>query len=179
MNQLKFPRIHLFIIMLLVEEDSEKYGKLKINKNGKFYAMKEISKNRVITKRSVNSVMNEQKLLKMLRHPFLVNMRYAFQTSDTIYLVTDLMKGGDIRYHIGTKRRFNENEVKFIIACIIVGLEYLHSNKILHRDIKPENLVLDEKGYVRITDLGIARLWTAENSQETSGTPGYMAPEVM
>ena len=141
--------------------------------------MKEMSKNRIITKRSVNSVMNEQKLLNMLRHPFLVNMRFAFQTKDTLYLVTDLMKGGDLRYHIGTKRRFSEEEVKFIIACIIVALEYLHSNLILHRDIKPENLVLDEKGYVRVTDLGIARVWNPENSQETSGTPGYMAPEVM
>ena len=69
--------------------------------------MKEMSKNRVITKRSVNSVMNEQKLLKSLRHPFLVNMRYAFQTNETLFLVTDLMKGGDLRYHIGTKRRYN------------------------------------------------------------------------
>lgn len=123
--------------------------------------------------------MNEQKLLSMLRHPFLVNMRYAFQSSETLYLVMDLMKGGDLRYHIGSKRRFNEEEVKFIIACIIISLEYLHTNSIIHRDIKPENLVLDEKGYVRVTDMGIARIWNPENSSETSGTPGYMAPEVM
>jgi serum/glucocorticoid-regulated kinase 2 len=50
---------------------------------------------------------------------------------------------------------------------------------VLHRDIKPENLVLDEKGYVRITDFGIAKLYQKENSSETSGTPGYMSPEVM
>jgi len=55
----------------------------------------------------------------------------------------------------------------------------LHSNGILHRDIKPENLVFDSKGYVRITDLGIARVWKEDNANETSGTPGYMAPEVM
>ena len=140
---------------------------------------KKCQNNRIITKRSVNSVMNEQKLLKTLRHPFLVNMRYAFQTNETLFLVMDLMKGGDLRYHIGTKRRFSEEEVKFITAWIVIGLEYLHTNQILHRDIKPENLVLDEKGYVRITDLGIARIWSADNSQETSGTPGYMAPEVM
>lgn len=169
----------MFIITPLAGEVSVKCGELSTNKTGKSYAMKEMSKNRIITKRSVNSVMNEQKLLFELRHPFLVNMRFAFQNKDTLYLVTDLMKGGDLRYHIGTKRRFSEEEVKFIIACIIVGLEYLHINLILHRDIKPENLVMDEKGYVRITDMGIARAWNAENSQETSGTPGYMAPEVM
>ncbi|MDR3548890.1 MAG: protein kinase [Candidatus Pacebacteria bacterium] len=60
------------------------------------------------------------------------------------------------------------------MACIILGLEYLHSNGVLHRDIKPENLLLDDQGYVRITDLGAARLWNPDNSQDTSGTPGYI-----
>jgi serine/threonine protein kinase len=61
----------------------------------------------------------------------------------------------------------------------VAGLESIHNKNIIHRDIKPENLVLDEEGYLRITDFGIARLWRAENSADTSGTPGYMAPEVM
>ena len=69
--------------------------------------------------------------------------------------------------------------IEFFIACMLLCLEYLHKNAILHRDIKPENLVFDEHGYLRITDLGIARLWNPENSKDTSGTPGYMAPEVM
>ena len=69
--------------------------------------------------------------------------------------------------------------VGFFLACIIVGLEYIHSQKIIHRDIKPENLVLDENGYVRITDFGIAKSYSNNNAKETSGTPGYMAPEVM
>ena len=59
------------------------------------------------------------------------------------------------------------------------GLSCLHKRSIIHRDIKPENIIVDKKGYVRITDLGIARFWKPLNSQETSGTPGYMAPEVL
>jgi serine/threonine protein kinase len=55
----------------------------------------------------------------------------------------------------------------------------MHNNGVIHRDIKPENLLLDEKGYVRITDMGISRIWTPDNANDTSGTPGYMAPEVM
>lgn len=61
----------------------------------------------------------------------------------------------------------------------MLGLEYLHSKNVVHRDIKPENLVLDIDGYVKVTDLGVARVWKPDNSQDTSGTPGYMAPEVM
>lgn len=65
------------------------------------------------------------------------------------------------------------------MACILLSLEYLHNKNILHRDIKPENLVVDENGYLRLTDFGIAKLLQKENYTETSGTPGYMAPEVM
>ena len=65
------------------------------------------------------------------------------------------------------------------MACVTLGLEYIHTNNIIHRDIKPENLVLDKKGYVKITDFGIAKIYKKDNSSETSGTPGYMAPEVI
>ena len=88
----------------------------------------------------------------------------------------DYLPGGDLRHHIAKKRRFTEQEAKFKIACIFLGLEYLHTKNIIHRDIKPENLVLDDKGYVRITDLGVARTYRPNNSIDTSGTPGYMAP---
>jgi protein kinase A len=68
---------------------------------------------------------------------------------------------------------------EFFVACLIGGLEYIHEKKVLHRDIKPENLVIDDDGYLRITDFGIARMLRPENASDTSGTPGYMAPEVM
>lgn len=70
-------------------------------------------------------------------------------------------------------------EIEFFIACIVTALEYIHSKSVIHRDIKPENLVFDEKGYVRITDFGIAKVFSKANANETSGTPGYMSPEVM
>lgn len=60
-----------------------------------------------------------------------------------------------------------------------MALEYIHVNGIIHRDVKPENLIFDNNGYLHLTDFGIARVWNPNNSQETSGTPGYMAPEVM
>jgi serine/threonine protein kinase len=89
--------------------------------------------------------------------------------------VCDLLTGGDLRFHIGKRKRFNEEQtsnhyqetsysLEFMVACIIVGLEYMHNNGVIHRDIKPENLVMESNGYVRVTDLGIARIWTPENS---------------
>ena len=68
---------------------------------------------------------------------------------------------------------------RFFIACLVHALEAVHDAKIIHRDIKPENLVFDNQGYLRLTDFGVARVLSPDNASETSGTPGYMAPEVM
>ncbi len=106
-------------------------------------------------------------------------MNYAFQDRENLYLVMDLLTGGDLRYHISKHRRFSETQVQFFLANILEGLEHIHVKGIIHRDIKPENLVFDSNGYLRTTDFGIARIWQPENSKDTSGTPGYMAPEVM
>lgn len=69
--------------------------------------------------------------------------------------------------------------LEFFVCCTLIALEYLHNSDVMHRDIKPENMVLEGDGYVRLTDLGIARLLAPNNADDTSGTPGYMAPEVM
>lgn len=158
------------------------FGKVWIvhqRKTKKYYALKEMHKAKIISKRSVHSVMNERTLLNQINNSFIVNMKYAFQDRESLYLVMDLLTGGDLRFHICVYRKFSEEQTKFFVACILAGLEFLHENSIIHRDIKPENLVFEESGYLRITDLGIARKWNPDNAKETSGTPGYMAPEVM
>ena len=72
----------------------------------------------------------------------------------------DLHSGGDLRYHIARKRIFNEQQTKFFIACILKALEFIHEKLIIHRDVKPENLVFDSRGYLKVTDFGIARIWS-------------------
>lgn len=156
-----------------------KVWKVEHKKSKEFFALKEMEKIRIINKRSVQSVMNERRLLALLHHPFIVNMHYAYQDREKLYLTMDYLPGGDLRYHIGKQKRFSESQTKFFISCIICSLEYIHENAIIHRDIKPENLVLDSKGFAHLTDFGIARIWQPENKHETSGTPGYMAPEVI
>jgi len=149
--------------------------------------MKEMLKAKVIDKKSEKSIKYERDLLAKMKHPFIVNLHYAFQDFENLYLVLDFLTGGDLRYHISKHKKFTEEQtsklfyyfLEFFVACLLLSYEYIHGNNVLHRDIKPENMVIDDKGYVRITDFGIAKLYSRDNSSETSGTPGYMAPEVM
>ena len=138
-----------------------------------------MSKVKIIDRHSEKSIKGEREFLSKLHHPFIVNMNCAFQDYDNLYLVMDLLTGGDLRYHLCRIRKFTEEETKFFISNLLLGLEYIHNNNIIHRDIKPENLVSDDKGYIRITDFGVAKIYKEDNSSETSGTPGYMAPEVL
>ncbi|CAD8112362.1 unnamed protein product [Paramecium primaurelia] len=172
-------RQHFKFLYVIGKGGFGRVWKVEMKKNKKMYALKEMAKAKVIQKRSVNSVLNEKYLLEHLHHPFLVNMSYAFQDRENLYLIIDLLTGGDLRFHLGKMRRFSEAQTKFFVACILLSLTYLHQHGIIHRDLKPENLVLEEDGYMRLTDLGIARINKGNNAGDTSGTPGYMAPEVM
>ena len=156
-----------------------KVWKVYSRKYKKVFAMKEMSKTKIIDKRSEKSVKAERDMLELMNHPFIINMHFSFQDSDNLYIAMDLLTGGDLRYHICKHKKFFEEQTKFFIACIILSLDYIHSNNILHRDLKPENLVLDSNGYMKLTDFGIAKVYKKENYKETSGTLGYMAPEVM
>lgn len=144
-----------------------------------YYALKEMSKARILYKKSVSSVLNERNILAECKSDFLINIKAAFQDRENVFLLLDLLTGGDLRFHLCYCRKFSEEQTKAFAACIILGLRAIHEKGFIHRDIKPENIVFDEKGFLRITDFGIARKMNPENAKETSGTPGYMAPEVM
>jgi serine/threonine protein kinase len=138
-----------------------------------------MSKIEIIDKKSETSVLDELSLLSKINHPFIINIHFAFQDNDYLYLVMDYLSGGDLRFHFNKNRGFNEVQTKFFLSNILLSLDYLHSNNILHRDVKPENLIFEKNGYLRLTDFGIAKKLEKNNKEETSGTPGYMSPEVL
>ncbi|CAK56174.1 unnamed protein product (macronuclear) [Paramecium tetraurelia] len=176
--ELYTPQLSQYKLLYVIGKGG--FGRVwKVKCQKRFFALKEMIKSKIIEKQSIQSVMNERILLQKLNHPFLVNMRGAFQTLTHLYIVLDYMEGGDLRYHLCKQGKFSEEQTKFFVICILMALQYLHKNLVLHRDIKPENLVFDDEGYLHITDMGIARIWKPNNKNETSGTPGYMAPEVM
>ena len=135
-------------------------------------------KAKIIDLNSERSILKERLFLSKMNDPFIVNMLCSFQDKNHIYLVLQLLTGGDLRYHLTNYNyAFTETQLKFLLSNIVLGLNYIHSKRIIHRDLKPENIIFDDKGYAYITDFGIA--WSRDEVHEGdfSGTPCYMAPE--
>jgi beta-adrenergic-receptor kinase len=156
----------------------EVYGCRK-DDSGRMFAMKCLDKKRIKLRHGEDLVFNERNILTQVNSAFVVNLHYAFQTSDKLYLIMDLMNGGDLHYHLTQQGVFNEDAVRFYTAEIILGLEHLHKLEIVYRDLKPSNILLDEEGHVRISDLGLAQKFSKRFPSSSVGTHGYMAPEVI
>uniref|UniRef100_A0A8C9A686 Serine/threonine-protein kinase 32B n=1 Tax=Prolemur simus TaxID=1328070 RepID=A0A8C9A686_PROSS len=145
----------------------------------KMYAMKYMNKQKCIERDEVRNVFRELQIMQGLEHPFLVNLWYSFQDEEDMFMVVDLLLGGDLRYHLQQNVRFTEGAVKLYICELALALEYLQRYHIIHRDIKPDNVLLDEHGHVHITDFNIATVVEgAERASSMAGTKPYMAPEV-
>ncbi|XP_059943298.1 serine/threonine-protein kinase 32B isoform X1 [Mesoplodon densirostris] len=145
----------------------------------KMYAMKYMNKQKCIERDEVRNVFRELQIMQGLEHPFLVNLWYSFQDEEDMFMVVDLLLGGDLRYHLQQNVHFTEGAVKLYICELALALEYLQRYHIIHRDIKPDNILLDEHGHVHITDFNIATVVKGtEKASSMAGTKPYMAPEV-
>ncbi|XP_039607406.1 serine/threonine-protein kinase 32B-like isoform X1 [Polypterus senegalus] len=145
----------------------------------KMYAMKYMNKQKCIERDEVRNVFRELQIMQGLEHPFLVNLWYSFQDEEDMFMVVDLLLGGDLRYHLQQNVHFKEDTVKLYICELALALYYLQCCHIIHRDIKPDNILLDEHGHVHITDFNIATvLKDSETATSMAGTKPYMAPEI-
>ena len=113
-------------------------------------------------------------------HPFLVGMDYLFQTQERLYFVMPFVRGGELYKIFKANKRLPERTVKFYALQICMAIGYLHSKGIMHRDLKLENILLDESGYLKIIDYGLAKTLQQDNLTKTfCGTPEYLAPEMV
>ena len=168
------------IVKKEIKEESTTYKDAKGNVITKEYAMKIMDKRRLYEMRSIECIKQEMNILAKVIHPFILYLEYAFHDEKNAYMVTEYLKGGDLRYYLDNPNHvFEEKQAQFIIACVILAVEFLHNNGIVHRDIRPENIIFDKDGYCKLADFCLARIWSKNNANDTSGHAGYLAPEVM
>ena len=151
---------------------------------GRIYAMKVLSKKIVVQKKEVAHTVGERNILvrtAMTESPFIVGLKFSFQTPSDLYLVTDYMSGGELFWHLQKEGRFNEARAKFYIAELILALQHLHDHDIVYRDLKPENILLDANGHIALCDFGLskANLTKGDTTNTFCGTTEYLAPEVL
>jgi len=148
--------------------------------DGKIYAMKVLRKDTIIARKQVSHTKSEKNILMKIQHPFIVNLNYAFQTKDKLYMILDYINGGELFFHLKKEGRFAENRVKLYAAEIASALDHLHALDIVYRDLKPENILLDAEGHICITDFGLSKqIESPEGTHTFCGTPEYLAPEVL
>ena len=145
-----------------------------------YFAMKSMKKNILLEKDTVQNTLLEKKILENLNYQFLVGMVFCFQTEERIYFVMPFIRGGELFQHLNKSQYFSEEKTKFYAAIIGLSLEYLHTHGIIYRDIKPENILMDENGYLKLVDFGMAKmLKDNEKANSFCGTREYIAPEII
>uniref|UniRef100_A0A8C6XUX6 Serine/threonine kinase 32A n=1 Tax=Naja naja TaxID=35670 RepID=A0A8C6XUX6_NAJNA len=146
----------------------------------KMYAMKYMNKQKCVERNEVRNVFKELQIMQGLEHPFLVNLWYSFQDEEDMFMVVDLLLGGDLRYHLQQNVRFEEETVKLFICELALALDYLQSRNIIHRNfLLTIYLFISFLGHVHVTDFNIATVITNDTQiTNIAGTKPYMAPEM-
>ncbi|XP_010275776.1 PREDICTED: CBL-interacting serine/threonine-protein kinase 6-like [Nelumbo nucifera] len=149
---------------------------------GKSVAMKVVGKEKVIKVGMMEQVKREIAVMKMVKHPNIVELHEVMASKSKIYFAMELVRGGELFSKVA-KGRLKEDVARAYFQQLISAVDFCHSRGVYHRDLKPENLLLDDEGNLKVTDFGLSAF--AEHLKQdgllhtTCGTPAYVAPEVI
>jgi serine/threonine protein kinase len=175
------PHLRLEDLEVMETLGTGTFGRVRLIRhkaNSKYYALKILKKHEVIRLKQVEHIMSEKAILAQVNHPFIVRLGGTMQDPKNLYMLLEYVIGGELFSHLRKAGRFANETTRFYAGAIVLALQHLHSMDIVYRDLKPENLLLDDHGYLKITDFGFAkkvedRTWTL------CGTPEYLAPEII
>ena len=178
------------------------FGKVYLvySKNfNQYFAMKVLNKKFISSEEQEEHTKTERIILEKIHNPFVISLKFSFQTERNLFLITDFVNGGEIYYLLQEKGKFSEELTKFYICELIIALLYLHKQKIIYRDLKPENILINEDGHIKLCDFGLSKKLnpysvslsgfshteiknTYSNNTKAytlCGTKDYLAPEVV
>ncbi|CAI0394797.1 unnamed protein product [Linum tenue] len=150
--------------------------------SGKSVAMKVVGKEKVIRVGMMDQIKREISVMKMVKHPNIVELHEVMASKSKIYIAMELVRGGELFSKIA-RGRLREDAARVYFQQLISAIDFCHSRGVYHRDLKPENLLLDEEGNLKVTDFGLSAF--SEHLKQdgllhtTCGTPAYVAPEVI
>ncbi|XP_071871208.1 calcium/calmodulin-dependent protein kinase I isoform X2 [Bombus fervidus] len=149
-------------------------------KPGQMFAVKIIDKKAL--KGKEDSLENEIRVLRRLTHPNIVQLLETFEDKHKVYLVMELVTGGELFDRIVEKGSYTEKDASGLIRQVLEAVDYMHDQGVVHRDLKPENLLYynpDEDSKIMISDFGLSKMEDSGIMATACGTPGYVAPEVL
>lgn len=157
------------------------FGRVQIVKHaetGETFALKCLNKSQIVENCLEAHVVDERKVMTMIDHPFLLKLHNSYWDDKYVYLLLELCLGGELFSVLRRAGRFAEKASRFYSATVLQAFGHLHSKDIVYRDLKPENLMLDDKGYIKVVDFGLAKV-VKECTWTLCGTPDYLAPEII
>lgn len=145
-------------------------------------AIKVIDKEKVLRVGMMNQIKREISVMRIARHPNIVQLYEVMATKTRIYFIMEYCKGGEL-FNKVAKGRLKEDVARKYFVQLINAVDFCHSRGVYHRDIKPENLLLDENENLKVSDFGLSALAESRHQDgllhTTCGTPAYVAPEVI
>jgi len=138
---------------------------------------------KVGAKNKPEMLQNEVEILRKMEHPYIIKLFDIFDTDAILYLVMELVTGGELFDRIVEREQYSEQNAKEVMRQLFPAIEYIHSLEVIHRDLKPENVLLENETddtNIKVTDFGLSRIYSHDMIMQTAcGTPGYVAPEVL
>ncbi|KAI4282709.1 MAG: hypothetical protein L6R38_002756 [Xanthoria sp. 2 TBL-2021] len=147
----------------------------------RIYALKVIRKAHIISRSEVAHTLAERSVLAQINNPFIVPLKFSFQSPEKLYLILAFVNGGELFHHLQREQRFDINRSRFYTAELLCALECLHGFNVVYRDLKPENILLDYSGHIALCDFGLCKLNIKDEDRTNTfcGTPEYLAPELL
>ena len=159
------------------------FGKVLLvqNKQDKeYYAMKIVKKDRLVKSHQIHTILAERSILAKAKHPFIVNLMFAFQTVSKFHIGLEYVPGGDMIGLLQRSRILPMEDVRIYAGEIATALEHLHSIGVVYRDLKPDNILIAQDGHLKLTDFGLAKDISQSGTTRTfCGTAEYIAPEII
>ncbi|XP_073394573.1 uncharacterized protein [Physcomitrium patens] len=158
------------------------FGKVKLvysRKTKEHYALKCVSKAKVVRMNEEEHLRNEKMYMAELDHPFINRLIRTYRDQTHVYLLEELTTGRELFLFLQRVGRLQEWEAAFYAGGVLLALEYMHGKGIAYRDLKPENTLIAENGYPKLIDMGFAKRLYNRRTYSMCGTPDYMAPEII